>query len=64
VSDANELLNNSLNNVKAALLKPDQLVDDLACMLIGRLRRVRPDFVAKLYVEMRGFDLEKKEWVS
>jgi hypothetical protein len=44
--------------------KPDQLVDDLACMLIGRLRRVRPDFVAKLYVEMRGFDLEKKEWVS
>ena len=47
----------------AELQRADSLADDLARLLVGRLRHVSPFVLARLKAELRDFNMQTKRWM-
>lgn len=60
--EESDALNSTLNVLRGKLQDDRRLADDLAVLLIGRLRLVDKRFVKSLALELRGFDVHREEW--
>jgi len=57
-----DILNTALNVAREKLQDHAMLVNDLAPLLIGRLRLADKRFVKALALELRAFDIHREEW--